>query len=696
MRAIISLVLVTSLCSYSFSQNKKLWLQYGDEAFKQSDYSSAVYFYNKIVDKNSSEAKDLVYPYDVKPYIAPPKEEKQDSTSAKKTTPITIGADSKMQYVVHQLAESHRLNNNDEKAEMWYAQSVQNNSSLYPNERYWYGVCLMKNEKYDDAVLQFEKYQQENPDTQSAFYKLADKKILNCYFALDPKSTKQGIIINELDTIVNSGSASFAANFFGDNNTIVFTSARKDGKAMEKVDPLYVCDLYISINKDSIWSSPKNMNSPISTPQHEGAGVLSPDERKFYFTRWSTGAAEKKECAIYMSRFMNGQWLQPMKLNANVNAEGCRSMHPSLNLDGSILFFSSDRPGGLGKMDIWACPMDEFGNAGTPFNLGKNINTSEDEVTPYYEHRTQTLYFSSDGQIGLGGLDVFKSYREEEDTIWSAPINLRAPINSSHDDSYFVLAHDQTVGYFSSDRKSCTSCEGGTNCMRIYSALGEPMLITLKGKVLNQETKQPIPNALITFKDVASNMQTFFIITNDTGGYSTLLREEMDYFLKAQKNKFFGEKATVTSKGITKSTELIQDFNLMPIPSGEMVIKGIEYDYDKATLRPQSKKILDKIYEVLAFNDNLIVELSSHTDSRGGDDYNQALSQERANSCVAYLVSKGIAKDRLVPKGYGETKLLATDDEISKMKTTEEKEAGHQMNRRTAFSIIGEKEIKAE
>lgn len=692
MKAIFSIVLFALICNFSFSQNKKLWLQYGDEAFRNGDYSSAAHFYNKIVDKNSSEAKDLVYPYDVKPYIAPPKEEKQDSTSTKKIS----AADSKMQYVIHQLAESYRLLHNDEKAEMWYAQSVQNSSSQYPNERFWYGECLMKNSKYDAAIEQFEKYQKENPDKQSALYKLAEKKILNCSFALDPKSTKQGIIIHELDTIINSGSSSFAANFFGETDKILFTSSRKESKAMENADPLFICDLYISINKDSIWSLPKNMNSPISTPQHEGAGVLSPNEQQFFFTRWSSGAAEKKECAIYMSRFMNGQWLQPMKLKSNVNAEGYRSMHPSLNLDGSILFFSSDRPGGVGKMDIWACPIDEFGNAGNPFNLGKNINTSEDEVAPYYEHRTQTLYFSSEGHIGLGGLDIFKSYREEEDTIWSAPVNLRAPINSSHDDSYFVLAHDQTIGYFSSDRKSCTSCEGEGNCMRIYSAIGEPMLITLKGKVLNKETQKPIPNALITFKDVNANMQTFFIITNDSGGYSTLLREEMDYFLKVQKNKHFGEKATVTTKGITKSTELIQDFFLMQIPTGEMVIKGIEYDYDKATLRPESKKILDKIYEVLAFNDNLIVELSSHTDSRGGDDYNEKLSQERANSCVAYLVSKGIAKDRLVPKGYGETKLLVTDDEINKMKTTEEKEAGHQMNRRTAFSIIGEKEIKAE
>jgi outer membrane protein OmpA-like peptidoglycan-associated protein/tetratricopeptide (TPR) repeat protein len=696
------------------AQSRKEWLRYADDAFKKEDYASAAFFYLKILDPNTAEGKDLTYPYEIKSVQLPRKEKKdsvqmkqktdssktdsskivQADTSVKKTGEArNMLVDIRDQYVVHQLAESFRLSHDYENAEKWYEKSAMSKPRAYPDERYWYAMSLLSNGKYEQALTAFENYLQGNTDPESVLYKSSKKKILCCHFALDPLSTREGVVVTELDTVVNGGTTSFAPSFFGDKNKIAFTSARKQSTSAEKMEPKFVCDIFTSVKTESGWEKPNNMGSPISTFNHEGAGYLSPDKQKFYFTRWTTLYSGKKECAIYVSRFLNNQWLQPMKLNSNVNLEGYKSMHPSLNLDGSIIYFASDRPGGKGKMDIWYSTIDEFGNAGPPVNMGSKVNTMADEVTPFFDYLTKTLYFASDGHTGLGGLDIFKSYGEEDDTIRSTPINVGGPINSSRDDAYFAVYKDQTASYFASDRKLCTTCEGGA-CYKIYTVEKEPMLITLKGKVYHKKTKETLPNTLITLKDIAGDIQTAYIITDETGSYSTLMREEVNYYLKAQKNKFFGDQATTSTIGIKQSKEIIQDFYLDPIPTGEIEIPGIEYDFDKATLRPRSKLILDTLAEKLKLNDNLVVEISSHTDSRGNDDYNLRLSNERAKSCVDYLISKGIEPERLQPRGYGETKLLVSDDEISKLKTYDEKEVAHQKNRRTAFKVVKEVEIK--
>jgi OmpA-OmpF porin, OOP family len=396
-----------------------------------------------------------------------------------------------------------------------------------------------------------------------------------------------------------------------------------------------------------------------------------------------------------VSRFFNNQWLPGLKLNNNVNAEGYSSMQPWLSFDGTKLFFASDRPGGKGKMDIWVCPIDESGNAGPPVNLGPAINTPEDEVSPSWHDKTTTLYFSSDGHVGLGGLDIYKAYAADEDTIWNTPINMCAPINSNRDDSYFILQRDQRVGYFSSDRKECEGCAGGS-CFRIYRIEKEPLAFSIKGKAYNAETNEPMANALLTFKDIDDNLKPFYIITDETGSYSSILREDMEFYIKAQKNKFFGDAASASTKGLTESKEFEQDFFLTPIPAGDIVIPGIEYDYNSATLRPQSKIILDSLVDFLNLNNNISIEISSHTDTRGSDEYNLKLSNERAKSVVDYLISKGIDPGRLIAQGYGETKPLISDAELAKLKRNEDKEAAHQKNRRTAFRTTKEDAIRTQ
>jgi len=666
----------------TFAQSKREWLEYADAAYKNGDYKTAVTFYLKVVDKGT--AVDYTRPYEAKPYT-PPKKIKKDSASVPKDTTVITTSDPTEQYAIHQIADSYRLNHDYSNAEIWFKKSVDNKPTDYPYERFWYGDALMKNQRYPGAAYQFEQVMTEAEGKDSAMFKQSKLKIAGCYLATDTANNKTGVIVTKIkDSLFNSGTASFAVNYYGDANTVQFTTARDGNTVLDpkKQDPKYVCDIYTLKKTNSGWTELAKVSGPANTEMHEGAGFLTLDRSNYFFTRWST--TNKNECAIYLSKNMNDRWLGAEKLNDNVNLAGYKTMHPSLSPDGSILYFSSNRPGGFGKMDLWYVNLDDDSRpVGSPINMGPLFNTSEDEVTPFFHYYTSTLYFSSNGHPGFGGLDIFKS-SYNSDSLWTAPKNMGAPFNSSKEDSYFVLERSQRAGFLTSDREECKDCTGGA-CLKIYSIEKDPLVFDLKGTVYNAETNQVIANSMITLKDIRGDKEPFFLFTDADGNYFTALDEGMELYLKAQKNKFFGDAGNVTTLGLTESAHLVKDFFLSPIPSGDIVIPGIEYDLDKATLRPASKKILDDLADFLNLNNNLTVEINSHTDERGGDAYNMRLSQERAKSCVDYLISKGIAKERLLPQGYGETKLL-----IPKATTEEE----HQKNRRTAFRPIKEGDIR--
>ncbi len=665
----------------SFAQSKREWMEYADAAYKNGDYKTAISFYLKVVDKGTSG--DYTRPYEPKPYIAPAKKNK-DSLKAADTTKI-VTTNPFEQYAIHQIADSYRLNSDYANAEIWFKKSVDNKPTDYPYERFWYGDALMKNQRYPGAAYNFEMVMTDAEKKDSVMFLQSKLKIAGCYLATDTANSKSGVTVAPImDSLFNKGTANFAVNYYGDPNTIQFTTARDGNTVLDpkKQDPKYVCDIYTLKKTNNGWTDLSKVSGPANTEMHEGAGFLTLDRSNYFFTRWST--TNKNECAIYLSKSMNDKWLGAEKLNDNINLAGYKTMQPSLSPDGSILYFSSNRPGGFGKMDLWYVNLDDDSRpTGPPINMGSLFNTSEDEVTPFYHYYTSTLYFSSNGHPGFGGLDIFKS-SFNSDSLWSSPKNLGTPFNSSKDDAYFVLERSQRNGFLTSDREACKDCNGGS-CLKIYSIEKDPLVFDLKGTVYNAETNQVISNSMITLKDIRGDKEPFFLFTDADGNYFTALDEGMELYLKAQKNKFFGDAGNITTFGLTESAHLVKDFFLSPIPSGDIVIPGIEYDLDKSTLRPASKKILDDLADFLTLNNNLTVEINSHTDERGSDKYNMKLSQERAKSCVDYLISKGIASERLLPQGYGESKLLIIHA------TTEEE---HQKNRRTAFRPIKEGDIK--
>lgn len=687
--------------SAAVSQTNSELLQLGDDAFTRGNYVSAAWFYKKIlISHHGGAVQEVAYPHEIKNYTPPPKKKKSkkqkgDSLNTEpqevnrdsvfNISEIKIAADTgemvihisgkatAMLYVLDQLAASCRLGYQYENAEKWYNALHSNGAGMFNNATYWYGNSLLKNGKYKQAMSVLTDFVVEI-DRGNEYFKKAEQDIKRCAFAQTAmRNGDKTMNIQIADSLINKGISNFSAAFINDESEVLFASSRKGTLKSEKQKEIgyNFCDFYSVPVMESGTAHPKNLGTPINSFDHEGAAALSPDGTKLFFTRWNND-----ECAIYVSKYLNGIWLQPKKLDEKVNIPNTKSMHPAISPFGDVLYFVSDRPGGVGSTDIWYCTIDGFDNTGPVINLGYNVNTKGDEMTPFFRYATNTFYFSSNGHIGMGGLDVFMTY---PDNNFGAPIdNLGTPVNSSRDDAYFIMNSEGKKGFFSSDRDGCdTTCAVGS-CYSIYEIKAKSIVITISGKVFNAKTNEPISNSLVQFIDVSERMEPIFAFTDETGGYSTTLRRGFEYFVSAQKNKFFKDATSVSTMNINESTNFVHDFYLQPI---EDIILPIEYDFDKATLRPESKEILNDLVDFLELNDHIIIEISSHTDERGNEEYNLNLSQARAKSVVDYFIKKGIPKERMEWKGHGEQQLL-----VLSAQTEDE----HQRNRRTVFRTLSE------
>ncbi len=674
-------------------QSKRIWIETADNAYAKSDFATAAYYYAKVLD-DTTILRSYVLPYEaqlvnlkMKSLFKVPELKITRRKDSITTVKEEITNSSKFDFVLYRLAQCYRLNYDYAHAVPAYKVCV--DRKVYLDAPYYYALSLMHLKQYQQALLAFEEYVNAKPLNDSLM-KMAQKKEASCYFALDSINAKRPIKVRMMDTVVfNRGTSNFAPMYYLSPNKLIFTSSRRGGVVTdpEKQDSRYLCDLYWTEQTDTVWQRPTNFGRPVNTTLHEGSGVFTPDEI-MVFTRWSD--VSRNEAFIYMARTTDGKFYEAMKLGPQINKPGYKSINPFVSFDGTKLFFASNKPGGKGGYDLYVSNIDENGFIGTAKNLGDAVNTSGDEMTPFFHALSNTLYFSSDGWPGLGGLDIFKSSLNPDDSLYGLPKNMAAPVNSAKDDAYFIMERTQKKGFFSSDREECA----GGHCYDIYEFINEDIKFDLSGYVFDQQTNDPIANALVTIKDVHDNDEPFFIVTDEKGYYFTELKPDMEYFLKAQKTKYFGDAANTATKGLTETTHLEKDFFLNKIPSGDIEIEGVEYDFNKATLRPKSMEILDKIVDLLKLNDNISIELSSHTDARGNDEYNLRLSQARAQSCVDYILSKGIAKARLIANGYGETRPIILEDEINKLEPkSEEFETAHQKNRRTAFKVIGEAAI---
>lgn len=688
----------------SFGQSRLVWMHTADEYFEAQDYYNALINYEKAW-SDSIGLQDVTIPYEVSISKQKLNGKKLLEIDTSRQVPVT-------DYIQHQIAACHLKTFDYQEAVAHFKKT----SSLksYPEDVYNYAVAQMNMKDYESALKLFESYIASDTYSDSLL-RSAQLLIKGCYYALDENNVKEKITVNMLDTLVfNQGTASFAPAFFGAENKLLFTSARDGGVIFdpEVQESAYLCDLYWTEQDDQgNWSPAKNFGRPLNSAQHDASGGYNKLKRNeeqslIYYTKWND--ENRKEQSIYYGRMVGMKFYESFKLPESVNVPGCKNINPFISLDESILYFSSNRPGGQGGMDIWQIALDETGNVvGEAINLGRPVNSELDEVTPFFHTPSSTLFFSSNGHNSIGGLDIFKSSYNLDNKSYGTAINMGMPINSSMDDSYMIWDAFQNKGYFASDR---ADCEHG-HCYDIYEVTNEPILITLEGYAYDIETEEILANTQLAFKDINSAIpfNDRKILTDSNGYYKVTMDRMQQIYILATHSTYFGAAETVSTIPVTVSRALTQDFYLAPIGKDEIELDGIEYDFDSDQLRDKSKEVLDELYAFLIFNGNLIVEINSHTDCRGSDSYNRDLAERRAKSCVEYLISKGIPKERVVAKGYGEDqpnflknekkkevldangeRIYLTEKFINNQQSEELKEDYHQRNRRTAFKVIGE------
>lgn len=674
------------------SQSRMVWLNTADKCYENKDYYNALLYYQKVLDDTLALKTDIL-PYEV---------QLANRTLSKKAKQLDGKAVSLEDYTNHQIAMCYQLTYDYKRAEAQFAKTYQ--SKGYPNDAYHYGNALKNNQKYSEAIDVLDAFVRSNSPSDS-LVELTIASIQGCNYMLHDSKAKTEAKVKLADTsIFNKGTASFAAAYFGNYNRLMFTSARDGGVILKpEQQSAYLCDVYWTEKDDKgKWKTPTNFGRPMNSAQHDAASTFNNNNTIFY-TRWSD--ENRKEQSIYLARMIDFKFFEAYKLDERVNVPGYISIHPQLSIDGKTLYFSSNRPGGQGGMDIWKISLDTLGNIiGNAENLGNMVNSNADEITPFFHDATSTLFFSSNGYNSIGGFDVFKSGYNPEKSVYSIPSNLGAPINSSFDDTYLIYDAKLDKGFLSSDREPC---EFG-HCFNIYEISNSEIIVNLEGITYEKGTDKILPNSTITIKDVKGVANNYVVTTDENGYYNVKITIGEEIFLKAQKEGYFADANVINTESITESMTLRQDFYLNKIPQKEIRIEGIEYDFDSDKLRPVSMEILDKIVEFLELNDNLVVEINSHTDYRGSDKYNLDLSKRRAQSCVNYLIDKGINKNRLVPKGFGESmptsyldterkeildsdgkEIILTEKFILTL-TPEEQERANQLNRRTAFKVVGE------
>lgn len=639
----------------------------GDIAFVEGNYYAAAQYYLKLINGN-----------DKKPRVTPYKVKVEYSATKLPTEPTLTTAEQKQLRVVYKLAESFRLYYNYQDAERWYQEICKSGSKDFPLAKLWYGISLRANQKFEDAATQFREFLKEY-EPKNEFSDMAQYNFQCCEFALKELYNARKDIVDRLDNAVNQGSGNWGAMAYSDS-LVYFSSSRY--RVMEKKEmPSHYNTLYLSkmYEADGLKRllPPRKVDIALPEGWHQGAVTFTADNKTMYFTRWKKGKSDGLEAEIYRSYFDGNGWSEPGKLSFEVNYPDSRSMHPYITPSGQTLFFASDRPGGFGKFDIWYCTIKPNGEFNQPVNLGSKINTKEDEKSPFYAEEKNTLFFSSNGRIGFGGMDIYEIKGRPE--YWEEPENLGYPVNSSKDDMHFVpVSEDLRQAFISSDRLSVC-------CLELFTVKRDVKNAYIEGLVIDCDSNQPLPGARVLLTDSLS-MKYQEQFTNKDGKYVfTVSANQPSYQLNISKDQYFTLNTSLQWSSSTRKDTLINPVVcLKKFEVGKaIVIKDIYYDYDKATLRPRSKVELDSLFIVLQDNPNLVVELSSHTDSKGNDQYNLNLSQRRAQACVNYLIDKGLSASAIIPKGYGESRPVAPNSINGK-----DNPEGRQMNRRTEFKVL--------
>jgi outer membrane protein OmpA-like peptidoglycan-associated protein len=579
----------------------------------------------------------------------------------------------------------------------------------FPLAWYYKGLVNMNLENYNAAIESFTKFKNEykSKRNKNNYWKLASLYIESSEWANIHMDTSKNISINHLGKSINNSHLE-SSPFPIDENTFLYSSYIVDtaNSSQKKI--------YKAVKENGRWKSIgsiKVLNDPV---YNTGNPAISFDGERLYFTRDRINWKEKKITEIWMSRKENNEWQQPEKLPYPVNDENFSSSQPAIGFNRStgkdVIYFVSDRKGGKGGYDIWFTEYNsKTKNYKEPKNIDKSVNSIGDECSPFYDNSSSTLYFSSNGRNGLGGFDIYKStgYLRK----WTAAEPLPLPINSSYDDYFFSILSNNREGFFASNRPGSLTMNNGTCCDDIfYFRYNECAKIKTYGTVTNATNTDfydhlnakyhlglaytentvlyDVPVELYLKGD--NDNEEIFVAqtrTNIDGKYYFDLDLNKNYKILIKNYGYFDKTFSVSTAGVNCNDSIDAGYTQINYLPKITVTLNIYYEHNKSNLTDEAKSVIDTaLMPLFDIFPNAIVEIGSHTDSTGSDEYNIDLSQRRSESVVNYLISKKVSIDKLVAKGYGESKPIAPNS----MPDGSDNPEGRQKNRRTEFKVVGE------
>ena len=589
--------------------------------------------------------------------------------------------------IAGKMAVCYRKINSTPKAVAAYRNMVRYNKATV-DDRLELGRQLLKNGDYKQAAEQFRVVLDSMPDNV-----LARNGLLSAQQA--PAWKKQGsrYTVKRMD-VFNSRRAEYSPMLSGDQfDQLYFTSTRNDatGDELSGITGTKNGDIFVSQKDDKgKWPKPEVVNGGLNTEADEGASCLSPDQREMYLTQCVTDPSYPRYAQIVKSNRSDAAWGKASSVELTKDTLSCFA-HPAVSPDGQWLYFVSDMPGGKGGLDIWRVRITSAGYGGVE-NLGEPINTPGNEIFPTFRPNGD-LYFSSDGHPGMGGLDIFIAHPGKAGRyVLEHP---GYPLNSQGDDFGMTFEGVKNRGFFSSNRND------GRGWDHIYSFVNPEIVLSVKGWVYEQEGYE-LPAAQVYM--IGSDGTNLKLGVKSDGSFEKELTPGVEYMFLATCKGFLNHKEELKVVPMNDSHEYVLQFPLASI-TAPVLIDNIFYDFNKATLRPESQTALDELVKLLNENPNVTIELSSHCDYKGSSAYNKLLAQRRAESVVNYLVDKGIARDRLSPVGYGKEKPktirkkltekltwlkegdVLTEEFIKKL-DPEKQEICNQLNRRTEFIVL--------
>lgn len=572
---------------------------------------------------------------------------------------------------------------------------------------FYLGRAFHFNHRFDDAIAYYRKYDAQldlSDDLDQSRHNEVSRYLENCAVGNALLGDSILLEIENAGPQINSVYPDYVPVVSSDESMILFTSRRSNTTGGRiNTDGQYFEDIYLSTKeKDGKWSEPIQLGKPINTKDHDACIGLSPDGKVLFLYK-DTGGGD-----IYISTIEGNDpknWSKPEKIPGAVNTEyweGSASLSP----DGKILYFSSDKEGGYGGSDLYKSTKSADGSWGSPVNLGPTLNTPYDEDAPQIHSDGVTLFFSSRGHDGIGGYDIFSTILDPQTKIWSKPRNIGYPVNSANEDIYFSLTSDGAKGFFTSYRYDTY---GEKDIYIMHRPLSSPTLFLFKGRITDKGTSEPIA-ATITLFNKQTN-QTDTVLTSDvlSGKYAFNMAFDTEYNLKVEaedfrfhtedlkidyradlfehimnfaiegdrmyvvelegdttqilvneKSSLFGDSTPVPDTD--KDPQEVTSSDFEQAKSGRAIIlRNVHFDFNKSTLKRESIKTLNQVYDFLAQNPELYFEVAGHTDNIGSDAYNQRLSERRARAVYNYLTTKGVAPNHMSPNGYGESKPVATN-----------------------------------